>query len=129
MTVGAGGRAGQEGIVGQVNRGATGSSSSITYPGPNTVVTTTGGGAGANGNTEGPAGPPASNGDPGGSGGGADNSGTGGAATNYPGPTQQGFLEETYLVPIMVVQVEVVLVLLALMPVAQIIVWVVMDCE
>ena len=45
MTVGAGGRAGQEGIVGQVGRGAPGSTSSITYPGPVTVVTTTGGGA------------------------------------------------------------------------------------
>ena len=91
MTVGAGGLAGQEGIVGQVSRGAPGSSSSITYPGPVTVVTTTGGGAGANANVNGPAGSPGAIGDAGGSGGGADDGGTGGAATNYPGSTQQGF--------------------------------------
>ena len=94
MTVGGGGGGATEGLPtagDRKNRGMPGSVSSITYPGPVTVVTTTGGGAGGQGNTEGPAGPPASIGDAGGSGGGGDNSGAGGAGTNYPGPTQQGF--------------------------------------
>jgi hypothetical protein len=78
MTVGAGGGGGGEDKG--PNTGSSGGDSSITYPGPNTIVTTTGGGRGGR----------TGNGADGGSGGGGDDNSIGGSGTGS-GSSQQGF--------------------------------------